>query len=89
MRLVIPPRYTPRTPTLAALGVRGQLFIQSGTLTDGPAEGLVAANWRTSVGVGIVWPTNLGVLELNVCRAIKSTEHDHVKTGLQFGITPY
>lgn len=82
-------RFDVPSPTLAALGVRGQLFIQSGTLTDGPAEGLVAANWRTSVGVGIVWPTNLGVLELNVCRAIKSTEHDHVKTGLQFGITPY
>lgn len=39
-------------------------------------------------GVGLVWPTRLGKMELNFCRVLRAQEHDHVKTGVQFGFFP-
>jgi len=41
-----------------------------------------------SQGAGIVWPTGIGNLELNVCRVLKRAASDQVKHGIQFGITP-
>ena len=39
-------------------------------------------------GAGIVWPTRLGRLELNVCQLLTQQQHDRVKRGLQFGFVP-
>ena len=39
-------------------------------------------------GAGIVWPTGIGKLELNVCRVMRAGPQDRVKHGIQFGITP-
>lgn len=41
-----------------------------------------------SQGAGIVWPTRVGKLELNLTRVVRAREHDRVKTGVQFGFSP-
>ena len=37
-------------------------------------------------GLGVVWPTNIGVLELNWCKILSAQEHDRQRTGLHFGL---
>lgn len=85
-------------PTLSALGMQGQIFVNSGTLGnigEGNFKSPVDFSkiWRndirTTVGVGIVWPLSIGQLEFNVCRVMRKGQHDYSKNGFQFGITPY
>ncbi len=42
-------------------------------------------------GAGIVWPTTIGKLELNLCKVLKADRHDKLLTtgfGLQVGFSP-
>jgi len=83
--------------TLSALGVRGQVFGNVGVLGD-LGEGtlrmtnrrkFVNENIRTTVGIGLFWPLQIGQLEANICRVINKGPQDSAKNGIQFGITPY
>ena len=54
-----------------------------------PADGhAAAAAGLRCQGAGLVWPTRIGRLELNVCQVLTGQEHDKVKRGIQFGFTP-
>jgi outer membrane protein insertion porin family len=81
-------RFELPSPSLSAIGIQGQVFLQAGTLTESVLNGIKSTNWRATLGAGLVWPTNLGVLELNLCQVIKKSKDDSAKVGLQFGITP-
>ena len=53
---------------------------------DKDTEGSVAMQ-----GAGIVWPTTIGKLELNLCKVLKADRHDKLLTtgfGLQVGFSP-
>ena len=39
-------------------------------------------------GTGLIWPTNLGTIEINFCHILKKHAHDKARTGMQFGISP-
>lgn len=40
-------------------------------------------------GLGVVWPTSLGRLEVNVCKVLKHQQFDrYTAFGLQVGFTP-
>lgn len=40
-------------------------------------------------GLGVVWPTSLGRLEVNVCKVLKHQQFDKFNPfGLQVGFTP-
>ena len=42
-------------------------------------------------GAGIVWPTTIGKLELNLCKVLKADRHDKLLSngfGLQVGFSP-
>jgi outer membrane protein assembly factor BamA len=43
---------------------------------------------RASAGVGLVFPTKLGRLEVNYCCCLRAREHDLLRRGLQFGLRP-
>ncbi|GAB4818843.1 hypothetical protein N2152v2_005889 [Parachlorella kessleri] len=83
-------------PTLRAAGMHGQLFLNGGNILalGGTGKSLrdawqeFSTSFRWSVGAGIVWPTRIGRLELNVAQVLTSQEHDKVKRGIQFGFTP-
>ena len=80
-------RFDMPSPTMRALGVRGQIFLQAGVNESGLKEAVKISNWRGSTGVGLVVGTALGLLEVNVCAALASHITD-MKTGVQFGLTP-
>ncbi len=42
----------------------------------------------TLQGAGIVWPTKIGKLELNLCKVLARQPFDLPRTGLQFGFVP-
>lgn len=42
----------------------------------------------TLQGAGIVWPTKIGKLELNLCQVLARQPFDQPRTGLQFGFVP-
>ena len=37
-------------------------------------------------GLGILWPTNIGVVELNWCKVLAAQPGDRQRTGLHFGL---
>ena len=37
-------------------------------------------------GLGILWPTNIGVVELNWCKILSAQPGDRQRTGLHFGL---
>lgn len=39
-------------------------------------------------GAGIVWPTRIGKLELNVCQVLAKQPFDRSRVGLNFGFVP-
>lgn len=39
-------------------------------------------------GAGVVWPTAIGKLELNVCQVLARQPHDQARVGVQFGFVP-
>lgn len=90
-------RFQLPSPTLADLGIQGQVFANIGVLGDleeGPMRMLnlknfICNNLRATIGVGVIWPLQIGQLEANICRVIRKGQHDYAKNGLQFGISPY
>ena len=40
---------------------------------------------RASVGVGLVWPSPIGKIEVNFCRIKRAFEHDKWRNGFHFG----
>jgi len=92
-------RFNIPSATLTALGMKGQIFANAGTVGNlwgdesifggqRPVHTL-KAKMRASVGAGIVWPLKIGQLELNICRVFSQSPSDYSKNGIQFGITPY
>ncbi|KAL6769455.1 SAM50 [Auxenochlorella protothecoides x Auxenochlorella symbiontica] len=76
-----------------AAGLYAHLFVNGGNVVGlGPAcredAAAFASGFRWSMGAGIVWPTRVGKLELNLTRVVRAREHDRVKTGVQFGFSP-
>lgn len=57
-------------------------------VTSRDRELLISALFWQLQGAGIIWPTGIGKLELNVCRVLRSGPNSQVKHGIQFGITP-
>ena len=37
-------------------------------------------------GIGVVWPTNIGMLEFNWCKILRAQPDDRQRTGLHFGL---
>jgi outer membrane protein insertion porin family len=79
---------------LTAAGVHGQVFLNGGTLCSlqgaaSPAAFArdLASSFRWSAGAGVVWATQIGRLELNLCHVLRAGPHD-AKRGLQFGFCP-
>ena len=76
---------------LAEVGVHGHAFVNAGTLLplaaaagrarEGPAV-------RASCGLGLVFPTKLGRLEVNYCLAVRAARGDEVRRGWSFGLRP-
>ncbi|XP_010543713.1 PREDICTED: uncharacterized protein LOC104816537 [Tarenaya hassleriana] len=69
-------------------GIHGHVFACAGNLamlSGNEFRNLTAPKFletcRTSVGVGIVLPTNLFRMELNYCRILRKQEHDRAKSG--------
>ena len=48
----------------------------------------VASNWRASAGVGIVWPTAVGNLEVDWVAVLRRAPHDRARTGFHVGFAP-
>ena len=42
---------------------------------------------RASYGVGLVWPSPIGKLEVNFCRVARAFEHDKWRNGFHFGFS--
>jgi outer membrane protein insertion porin family len=82
---------------LSSLNVKGQVFVNAGTITPlcGPG-GLdtsvlpkrIVDDMRITTGVGIMFPISVGLIELNYCHINKFKDTDRVKRGIQFSITP-
>ncbi|CAO2825708.1 unnamed protein product [Amaranthus hypochondriacus] len=75
-------------------GIHGHIFAASGNLvklTENEWQKFSMQNFmqsfRTTVGCGIIIPTKLFRLEVNYCHIVKRLEHDHGKTGVQFGFS--
>ncbi|KAL4421736.1 hypothetical protein ABPG77_002352 [Micractinium sp. CCAP 211/92] len=82
--------------SLRSVGIHGHVFVNGGSLVQGvgPGRSLQSAwhefgtSFRWSVGAGIVWPTKIGKLELNLCKVLARQPFDLPRTGLQFGFVP-
>jgi len=48
----------------------------------------VGAGWRASAGVGVVWPTAVGSLEVDWVAVLRAAGHDRARSGLQVGFAP-
>ncbi|KAI3432894.1 hypothetical protein D9Q98_010476 [Chlorella vulgaris] len=78
---------------MRAAGIHGHVFVSGGNLVALSGAG---RNWqsawheftttfRWSAGAGIVWPTQIGKLELNVCQVLARQPFDRARVGLEFG----
>ncbi|KAL5734383.1 hypothetical protein ACOSP7_032244 [Xanthoceras sorbifolium] len=74
--------------------IHGHLFACAGNiakLTENEYRNLslpkFLESFRSSVGAGIVFPTNLFRLEVNYCYVLKKFDHDHGKSGIQISIS--
>lgn len=82
--------------SLRSAGIHGHVFVNGGSLVHGVAPGRslqnawheFATSFRWSVGAGIVWPTKIGKLELNLCQVLARQPFDQPRVGLQFGFMP-
>ncbi|PIA47545.1 hypothetical protein AQUCO_01400293v1 [Aquilegia coerulea] len=79
---------------LTNAGIHGHLFASTGNLTKLTQNEFrnfsvqnFGQSFRTSVGAGVVIPTNLFRLEINYCHIIKQAEHDRGKNGVQFSFS--
>ncbi|XP_047061560.1 SAM50-like protein SPAC17C9.06 [Lolium rigidum] len=74
-------------------GIHGHAFLSAGNLaklSESEYKNFsfpeFRRTFRSSAGVGIVWPTKLFRLEMNYCYILKKLEHDCGKSGIQFSI---
>ncbi|CAM0883000.1 unnamed protein product [Alopecurus aequalis] len=74
-------------------GIHGHAFLSAGNLaklSDSEYKNFsfpeFRRTFRSSAGVGIVWPTKLYRLEINYCHILKKLEHDCGKSGIQFSV---
>ncbi|CAH0477369.1 unnamed protein product [Peronospora belbahrii] len=82
-------------PLLAALGLRGQAYVNTGNLTtwdrlldEKKWIKNLADDMRISIGMGLVWGTRIGRLEANYSWILKAHEHDNIKRAqLGLGMT--
>ncbi|KAL4452572.1 hypothetical protein ABPG75_008234 [Micractinium tetrahymenae] len=82
--------------SLRSVGIHGHVFVNGGSLVQGAGPGRslqsawheFATSFRWSVGAGIVWPTRIGKLELNLCQVLARQPFDQPRVGLQFGFVP-
>ncbi|KAK9833542.1 hypothetical protein WJX81_003706 [Elliptochloris bilobata] len=79
-----------------ALGLHGHVFLNGGStevltgtgrpLQQGARDFLRSFRW--SAGVGLVWPTTIGRLEVNWCRVLAHQPTDKVRHGIEVGFSP-
>ncbi|KAK9784757.1 hypothetical protein WJX73_001773 [Symbiochloris irregularis] len=89
-------RFQLPVPTLANLGIYGHAFVSSGSsvLVGGTNKSTQAllqdfgAGIRWTVGVGLVWPTAVGQLEVNLCRVMSARSRDQYRHGVHLGFGP-
>ncbi|CAL5228989.1 g12227 [Coccomyxa viridis] len=98
-------RFPLPVPAMQAAGMYGHVFVNTGNLvqltSQGDASGsphpleqglkAFGRSFRWSAGAGIVWPTTIGKLELNLCKVLKADRHDKLLStgfGLQVGFSP-
>lgn len=82
--------------TAKAMGMHGHVFINGGSIVGlagqrksvGDCGREFGRSFRWSAGAGVVLPTNIGRLELNVCQILAKQQNDSARRGLQFGFTP-
>ena len=53
----------------------------------GNAGANASCSWHVQ-GIGLVWPTNIGLLEVNWCRVLAHQPTDTVRHGLEVGFSP-
>ncbi|KAJ0044772.1 hypothetical protein Pint_06558 [Pistacia integerrima] len=75
-------------------GIHGHLFACAGSvakLTENEYRNFslpkFLESFRSSLGGGIVFPTNLFRLEVNYCYILKKFDHDHGKSGIQISLS--
>lgn len=82
------------------VGIRGHVFLNGGSLVGlgggGRMSGVkssvneMVSKVRWCVGAGLVWPTRIGMLEVNVCKVLSHQVNDRPMSGpgFQFGFSP-
>ncbi|GJN17282.1 hypothetical protein PR202_gb04337 [Eleusine coracana subsp. coracana] len=75
-------------------GIYGHAFLMTGNvakLSESEFRNFSFAEFgrtfRSSVGVGIIFPTKLCRVEVNYCHILKKCEHDRGKSGVQFSFS--
>ncbi|XP_010693075.2 uncharacterized protein LOC104906064 [Beta vulgaris subsp. vulgaris] len=75
-------------------GIHGHIFASTGNLvklTENEWRKFSTKNFmqsfRSTVGCGIIVPTNLFRMEVNYCHIVRQFDHDHGKTGVQFSFS--
>ncbi|KAL5700689.1 hypothetical protein ACHQM5_026106 [Ranunculus cassubicifolius] len=73
-------------------GIHGHAFASTGTVTKFTRNDFrnLGKSFRTTVGAGVIIPTNVFRMEINYCYIVKKLEHDSGKAGIQFNFSmPY
>jgi len=73
---------------LNEVGVHGHVWANAGTLLPLAAWQQARASLRLSTGLGLVFPTRIGRMEVNYCVVLRKQEHDELRRGIQFGLRP-
>ncbi|XP_078435588.1 uncharacterized protein LOC144706483 [Wolffia australiana] len=75
-------------------GIHGHAFLCAGNLAKLSGNNLdsfsphhFVNSLRSTAGFGVIIPTKLFRVEINYCRVLKQTEHDHGKSGVQFSFS--
>ena len=86
----------PFAPALKQAGIFGHVYgnvgncVGLGGYDKGSLRtsfGELASKTRASYGVGLVWPSPVGKLEVNFCRVARAFEHDKWRNGFHFGFS--
>lgn len=88
-------RFNLPNEALQAAGLRGQIFLNAGNLArlqapTRPMRDVLSnfiGNFRCSMGVGVIWPTAIGRLEINMAQVLRRQATDQIRGGIQFGFT--
>ncbi|WOL06340.1 hypothetical protein Cni_G15072 [Canna indica] len=75
-------------------GVHGHVFVNAGSLVKLSDEEFknfsfqrFLDTFRSSAGLGVIFPTRFFRMEINYCYILKQFKHDHGKTGIQFSFS--